>query len=68
MCCLCPWLGRSSSGAVEICYVLPVLLMTPCFYIIGPLARYVCIFVSDQEESVGYRAGAKCAIYDCLVD
>jgi len=33
--------GRSSSDDVTICYVLPVLWMASCYYIMGPVARHV---------------------------
>ena len=35
----CRSIVRSSSTAVAICYVLPVLWMMSCFHTIGPMAR-----------------------------
>jgi len=38
--CGCEPVARSCSDGIAICYVLPVLWMTPCFLTMGFMARY----------------------------
>jgi len=33
--------GRSSYGGIVICYVFPVLWITPCFHTMGPMVRHM---------------------------
>jgi len=40
--CMLPCaVARSSSVSDTICYLLPVLVMTSCFHMVGPMARHV---------------------------